>query len=181
MLNKKITIEEWKVIKECGRYEISSFGNVRNKKTKLILKQKEDKGYSRVGLFDGKKQKLYGTHRLVAQAFIQNHDNKPQVNHINGIKNDNRVGNLEWCTASENNIHKFDVLGYKVSDITKKRMSESSSKNVVINGKTFKSMREASLHFGKHKCYFSDVIRQQKKNKNLFKNWKIKIQTEKKC
>lgn len=63
-----------------------------------------------VNLHNDSIQKKYSVHRLVAKAFIPNPENKPQINHINGLKHDNRIENLEWCTHSENMIHKYRIL-----------------------------------------------------------------------
>lgn len=83
-------------------YEITREGQVINKHTGKVLKpQPNDKGYGRVCI--GKK--FYFVHRLVAELYVPNPEGKPQVNHINGDKADNRAKNLEWVTNKENRSH----------------------------------------------------------------------------
>ena len=101
-----------KIIDGYENYSISDNGVVINEITSKVKSQFIDrKGYSVVTLFKDNKAKNLKIHRLVATAFIPNKNALPQINHINGIKTDNRVQNLEWCTAKENNNHKIYVLG----------------------------------------------------------------------
>lgn len=104
-------MEVWKKIKGFENYEISNLGNVKNITTNRILKKELSKGYLRVTLSCKGNVKRFQLHRLVSIIFLENIENKPCVNHINGIKTDNRVENLEWCTYSENEKHSYEVLG----------------------------------------------------------------------
>lgn len=114
--------EIWKslngVVEHGENYEVSNFGNVRSidrrvnsrSGTRLVkgkmLKFYTDKyGYLKIGLYQNQKSKMYSVHRLVALAFIPNPENKPQVNHDDGVKTNNYVTNLEWATSSENQTH----------------------------------------------------------------------------
>lgn len=103
--------EIWKPIPEYEEYyEVSSLGRVRRIRTGRILKNHIDSyGYLVVGLHVHSKQKTCFVHRLVAMTFIPNPENKPQVNHINGIKTDNCSTNLEWATSSENMRHAYNT------------------------------------------------------------------------
>lgn len=108
--------EVWRVIEGTnGRYEVSNKGKVRsmnyNKTGKVKeLKPKIDKyGYLVVTLHIDGKQKSITIHTLVAKAFIPNPENKPQVNHKDGNKQNPDESNLEWCTVSENIKHAFDT------------------------------------------------------------------------
>lgn len=98
--------EIFKVIPDFENYKISSYGRVFNIKTDSFLKPyKTEKGYLRIDLFNNKGRKHFKVHRLVAEVFIENPENKPQINHIDGDKHNNNVTNLEWCTNLENAIH----------------------------------------------------------------------------
>ena len=119
------------------KYLISSFGRVKTLKrfshaefSKRVVEEKiknqniDKDGYPQLCLSGGYKKKRFSAHRLVATHFIPNPKNKPQVNHINGIKTDNRVENLEWVTAAENNLHKYRVLKM-IHWRTKKKQNEN--------------------------------------------------------
>ncbi len=98
--------EEWKQLQDFSNYEVSTLGNVRNSKTGRVLKLTCKGGYMFTGLSKNSHIKTLTVHRLVALAFLDNPENKPQVNHKDKNRSNNNVSNLEWSTASENNIHR---------------------------------------------------------------------------
>jgi len=129
----------WKNIKGYeGLYQISDEGEVRslgngnssNSKERILKPNKDKDGYLYVILYKNGKKKTIKIHRLVAEAFISNPDNLPQVNHKNEDKTDNRLFNLEWCTNRYNSNH----------GTRNKRISEKKT-----NGKTSKPVKQFTL------------------------------------
>jgi len=106
-------MEDWKTIAEFPNYDVSSLGNIRNNKTGKPLKICAKAGYYHVGLVNDNCKKTLKVHRLVAQAFIENTENKLEVNHKDKNKLNNCIPNLEWMTRRENNIHRCE--GVKIT------------------------------------------------------------------
>lgn len=109
-----------KNIKDFPGYAVSADGDVYSLNynhtglLKILKPHMDRKGYLQVNLWKNGKGHSKTVHRLVAQAFIPNNVfGFREVNHINGIKTDNRVENLEWCTSSQNLLHSYRVLGRK--------------------------------------------------------------------
>lgn len=108
-----------------GQYTLFSDGEILAKDGHIMMPQKDEKGYLRIRLRYGDVDKYggatYKIHRLVAENFVPNPDNKPQVNHINGDKTDNRAENLEWVTNTENMKH---AIGNGLVDNTSDKMNK---------------------------------------------------------
>lgn len=144
-----------------GKYQISNYGNVKslhfcNGKKEKILKQTICRNYLEVCLSKNNKAKSYFVHRLVAQAFIPNPLNLPEVNHKDGNKHNNKQENLEWCTRLENMRHA------KEHNLIK-----------IVRGKDhYMYHKYGSLHHNAKK------IKQLDKNNNLIRVWECAIDIE---
>ena len=103
-------MEEWRDIEGYeGLYQVSNEGRVKSVRRNLILKPSNVRGYKYVTFSVGQKRFTKKIHRLVAEAFIPNPENKPYIDHINTNKDDNRVENLRWCTPLENSRNPLTI------------------------------------------------------------------------
>lgn len=166
------TVEIWKDIKNYeGLYQVSNLGRIKslgnkiNHKNSIYLKKRPNKyGYEYVILQNNKKKKSKTVHRLVAEAFISNLENKKQVNHIDGNKLNNNVDNLEWSTPSENIKHSFRT-GLKKP--TRKQVYQYDLNNNLIA--IYNSTKEAGEKSGILKGSIAKCCRKELKTSGGYK------------
>jgi len=161
-------MEIWKDIYNYdGLYAVSNYGKIKNCKRNLIRKlQKSKSGYLSVELNKNGVAKIFRVHRLVAYSFISKTIEENQINHINGIKTDNRVENLEWCTCSENHKHAYKI-GLKSKKGEKHHMCKLKNNDIFLIRKMYKSgilQRNIANTFNVSRQHISAIIN--------FKTWK---------
>lgn len=148
--------------KQFGNYLVYQDGRVYSINRNIFLKPAYDeRGYLRIGLSNNGVSKTYKLHRLIAEMFIPKINGKNQVNHINGIKDDNRVENLEWCNNAENQQHAWD-----------NGLNTSSYKKVVLDTNTgvfYESATELAKVLGMNRITLMGRLNGSKKPMNNYK------------
>lgn len=154
-----------------GRYSITANGGVWNHANNSFLTPiMNPNGYLKVGLANGKEggQKQLSVHRLVALHYILNPYEHPQVNHINGIKTDNRVENLEWCTSSENNNNALATglrPGYMSADDKEAYLNRVLTEGIKIV--------DLAMEIGRRPETLSKMLRDTAKRVSKYDQWLV--------
>lgn len=160
-----LSTEVWEDLKGLEEFaQISTLGRIKNKKTGHIYNLGYySNGYEQLSMTINEKRYTAIVHRLVAKQFIPNLENKPQVNHKNGIRDDNRVCNLEWCTQSENLKHSFRELNRERRDMKGEKNTRS-----ILNEQQVLEIRRLYEKEGKTNLELSKIY-----NMNPPAIWKI--------
>lgn len=165
---------------EFPNYYVNPRGQIFNSKGVEKKQSKNMNGYSVVVLYKDNKRTTKSVHRLVVNAFIPNPNNKPEVNHIDGNKNNNEISNLEWNTRRENQLHAYahnlrkNILTPEIKKLGAKRNAELTKQAVYIPelGKTYESLNSCSKELGLPKSSISRCCNgTQKKCNEMHFEW----------
>ena len=161
--------EEWRDIKGYeGLYQVSNLGRVKSLNCRghkgcigILTPRLDGKGYEMVALYKEGKARNTKVHRLVAQAFIPNPNNYPQVNHKDENKTNNNVKNLEWCTNEYN--HNYGTRNERVGKLLSKKVI------CITTGEIFNSMREACRKYNIHTGSMTECCQGKRKTAGGYK------------
>lgn len=174
-------METWKTVSNTdGKIQVSNYGRVRSLlrgEPQILKVQADQKGYQRVSVTIHRRKMHFKVHRLVAAAFIENPNNLPQVNHIDGNKGNNCVSNLEWISNKDNAYHAIKNGLWDNCFDASKRHNDAIKKPVIAyrgtEKKRFESISEAERYFdSRHIC---DVL---KGKRDHVKGWSFCYESE---
>lgn len=155
---------KWLDVSDNSNYSVSSSGLVKRKASDKLCSTRDRKGYLAVDLYKDGERKTKRIHRLVAEAFLPNPDNKPEVNHIDGNRYNNDVSNLEWVTSKENCRHAWDNGLMKPSrGMLGKKNPNSGRKGIpfmiVETGEVFDTLKDCEEAIDGNNRHINDCLR----------------------
>ena len=163
-------------------YKISTYGRIKSlgngkstntetKKERVLKSNYSLTGYEKIKLFKDGKRYYFSVHRLVAQTFLANEENKKEVNHKDGNKGNNNVDNLEWVTSSENQLHAFKN-GLQKSRMGKDHVQSKSVRQLDLNGnliRIFESVNQVKRELGFNSFGIIKCCKKEKKYNTAYK------------
>lgn len=163
--------EEWRKVPGFSRYHVSNLGRIKLISGRIATRKPHSSGYIRIGVVnnEGLRETQY-LHVLIALSFIPNPDNKERINHLNGLRDDNKVTNLEWCTQKENCNRKI---------FTNHPGSPKKIGQYDMTGKILLKIWDSILEVSRKENYSENsIINMCKLNGGLYKNYRWKYYSE---
>lgn len=157
-------METWKKINNNSNYLVSNTGRIRRVGSNVDHSVRNSKGYLITDLYENGTRNTVRVHRLVAEHFVPNPSSKPEVNHIDGNKNNNDVSNLEWVTKKENCRHAWNTGLNRPSFSMLGKSNPNAGRNgkpfrIVETGEVFNTLKECEDAIGGNNRHINDCLR----------------------
>ena len=161
-------MNEWHSVMDNSNYIVSDNGGIRNSRTNADKAIRKTRGYFSVDLYKHGERTTKGVHVLVAEAFIPNPDGKPEVNHKDGNKLNNHVGNLEWVTHKENCEHAWRTGLQRPSYGMRGKKNPNAGRKgrpikIVETGEIFETLKDCEDAIGGNNRHINDCLRGRQK------------------